>query len=67
MASPFFSSSFCALITGGKNAPSDGAPNTTMEIGSGACAYAGDVATSVDMQAMLVKNVFMAIPPRNTL
>src|SRR6476661_5608074 len=67
MASPFFSSNFCALITGGRSAPSEGAPNTTMEIGSGAWAYEGDVATSVNTQAMLVKNVFMAIPPRKFL
>ncbi len=44
MASPFFSSSFCALITGGRNAPSEGAPNTTMETGSGAWANEGGVA-----------------------
>src|SRR5258708_32268463 len=67
MASPFFSSSFCALITGGRKAPRDGAPNTTMEIGSGAWAYEGDAAASADAQAMLVKNVFMATPPRQFL
>src|SRR4029453_5058385 len=62
MGGPFFSSGFCALIPGGRNAPSDGAPNTTMETGSGAWAWEGSVAASVKTQAMLVKNVLMAIP-----
>src|SRR4029077_736286 len=40
MSSRLAASSFFALITGGRKAPSDGAPNTTMESLSGACAEA---------------------------
>jgi hypothetical protein len=35
-----------------------------MDTASGAWAYAGDAAASANTQAMLVENVFMAIPPK---
>src|SRR5665213_311727 len=59
MARPFFSSSFCALMIGGRNAPSEGGLKTTMESGSGAWADAGAAESSAVAQARLAKSCFM--------
>src|ERR1019366_5186095 len=61
---PFFSSSFCALMTGGRNAPSEGGPNTTMESGSGGCAHDAPDDSNTPTHARPAKYLFM-IPSRN--
>src|SRR5450756_2116254 len=61
MARPFFSSSFCALITGGRNAPSDGGPNTTIESGSGACANDAPDDSNAATQARPAKYLFIKL------
>ena len=47
MDSPFFSSSFCALMTGGRKAPSEGGLKTTIESFCKSSAETGDKRSSV--------------------
>src|SRR3954453_4873001 len=59
MARPLFSSSFCALMTGGRKAPSDGGPKITIESGSGACAMDAPVESNIPVQAKAATIFFM--------
>src|SRR4051812_6607978 len=59
MARPFFSSSFCALMIGGRKAPSDGGPKITIESGSGVCALHTLAENSMPMQARPATILFM--------
>ena len=50
-------SNFCALITGGRSAPSDGGANITMVTFDGACAAAGaDIANAMSASAAMMLN-----------
>jgi len=51
MSRPLAWSSFLALITGGMNAPSDGALKTTTESFSGDCAWLGAAASAATSAA----------------
>src|ERR1700722_6563539 len=63
MARPFFSSSFCALMTGGRNAPSEGGPNTTIDNGSGACARTTPDRSSTPTPTTPAQYLFITLSP----
>src|SRR5664280_2818131 len=53
-------------MIGGRNAPSDGGPNTTMEIGSGACASEAPDDSSIPMHARPARYRFMTLLPQTS-
>src|ERR1700761_633950 len=61
MDSPFFSSSFCALMTGGRNAPSDGAPKITIESFASSSADAEDNDATVISTPIASPNLFLTV------
>src|SRR5262245_43941937 len=54
MSSPFFSSNFCALITGGSSAPSDGGAKITMVSFSSVCARASPQSAGINIRHVAV-------------